>query len=192
MPANVDARPIGQVTGAVSRASVLPHFVQQFERVAGFAVHLVDEGEDGDVPHPADLEQFPRPSLDTFCGVDHHHRGIDGGQGAIGVFGEILVARRIQQVEHAAAVLERHHGGDDGNAALPLDTHPVGPGPAALAFGAHVAGQLDRAARAQQAFGESGLASVGVRDDREGATAGDFFGWGHNCLRMRRGTLGPA
>ena len=73
-------------------------------------------------------------------------------------------------------MLEGHDRGDDGDAALALDAHPVGAGAAALALGADVAGELDGAAGAQQVLGQRGLAGVGVGDDREGAAAGDLGG----------------
>ena len=163
--------------GGVQRQG-LRHLVQRLERVTGFAVHLVDERQDGDVAQAANLEQLSRPRLDALGGVNHHHSRVHGGQRAVGVLREVLVARRVQEVEHAAAILERHHGGDDGDAALAFDAHPVGPGAAALALGADVAGQLDGPARTQQALRERSLAGVGVGDDGERAPAGDFLGRG--------------
>ena len=88
-------------------------FVQQIEGIAALAVHLVDEGDDGNVAQTADLEQLAGPRLDALGGVDHHHGGVDRRQRAIGVFGKVLMARRVQQVEHQALVFERHHRGDD-------------------------------------------------------------------------------
>ena len=147
--------------------------VEEIERIARLAVHLVDEGDDRDVAQPADLEQFARARLDALGGVDHHHGRVDGGERAVGVLGKVLVAGRVEQVEDAIAVFERHHRGHDGNAALALDAHPVGAGLAAVGLGAHFAGELDGAAEQQQLFGQRRLAGVGVRDDREGAPARD-------------------
>ena len=147
--------------------------VEEIERIAGFAVHLVDEGDDRDVAQPADLEQFSRARLDALGRVDHHHGGVDGGQGPVGVLGKVFVARRVEQVEDAVAVFEGHHRGHDRNAALALDAHPVGAGLAAIGLGAHLAGELNRAAKQEQLLGQRGLAGVGVRDDREGAPARD-------------------
>ena len=165
--------------------------IQQFERIAGFAVHLVDEGDDGDVAQAADLEQLAGAFLDTLGGVDHHDGGIDRGERAVGVFREVLVAGRVEQVEDAAAVFEGHDGGDDRDAAFTLDGHPVGTGAAALALGADVAGKLDGTAGAKQVLGQGGLAGVGVGDDGEGAPAGDFGGEragevGHQGLSGRK------
>ena len=150
--------------------------VEQVERIAALAVHLVDEGDDRDVAQPADLEQLSGARLDALGGVDHHDGGIDRGQRAVGVLGEVLVARRVEQVEDEVVVFEGHHRGDDRDAALPLDRHPVGLGRAAVALGLDVAGELDGAAEQQKLLGQRGLAGIGMRDDGEGAPALDFVG----------------
>ena len=150
--------------------------VEQIERVAALAVHLVDEGQDRDVAQPADLEQLAGARLDALGGVDHHHGGIDRRQRAVGVFGEVLVARRVEQVEDVVAVFEGHHRGDDRDAALALDRHPVGLGGAAVPLGLDLAGELDRAAEQQELLGQRGLAGVRMRDDGEGAAALDLAG----------------
>ena len=48
--------------------------VEQIERIAALAVHLVDEGDDRNVAQAADLEQLAGARLDALGGVDHHHR----------------------------------------------------------------------------------------------------------------------
>ena len=48
--------------------------------------------------------------------------------------------------------------------ALPIST---------IGFRAHLAGELNGAAKQQQLFSQRRLAGVGVRDDREGASARD-------------------
>ena len=87
--------------------------------------------------------------------VDHHQRGIDRGQRAVGILGKILVARRVEQVDDAVAMLELHHRGGDRDTALLLHLHPVGSrmprGLAAL----DRAGELNRAAEQQQLFGDA-------------------------------------
>ena len=112
--------------------------------------------------------------------VDHHHRRIDRGQRAIGVFGEVLVARRVEQVDHAVAVGKLHHRAGHRDAALLFQFHPVGGGVAAGLARPHFARHLDGAAEPQQLFGERGLAGIRVGNDGEGAAAGDFeFELGH-------------
>ena len=152
---------------------LLLDLVEDLERIAAFAVHLVDEGDDRDVAQAADLEQLQRARLDALGGVDDHDRGIDRRQRAVGVVGEILVAGRVEQVEDVVAILEGHHRGDDRNAALALDLHPVGARLDAVLLGLDLAGKLDGAAEQQQLFGQRRLAGVRVRDDREGAAARD-------------------
>jgi hypothetical protein len=67
---------------------------------------------------------------------------------------EVLVARRVEQVEDVAVIFEGHHRGDHRDAALALDLHPVGAGLDPVLLGLDLAGQLDRAAE-QQSFSVS-------------------------------------
>ena len=99
MPLKRWPMPTGQSSGAGSSASLSRDLVQQLERVLRLAVHLVDEGDDRDVAQAADLEQLQGLRLDALGGVQHHDRGVGGGQRAVGVLGEVLVARRVEQVE---------------------------------------------------------------------------------------------
>ena len=112
--------------------------------------------------------------LDALGRVDHHHRGIDRGQRAVGVFRKVLVARRVEQIEDAPVILERHHRGDDRDSALLLDRHPVRLRGVAVALGLDLAGELDGAAEQQQLLGQRGLAGVRMRDDGKGAPPLDF------------------
>ncbi len=164
------------MTGAVSSARVDADLVQQLERVAGLSVILLMKVTIGMSRRRQISNSLRVRALDAHGGVDHHHRRVHSGQRAVGVFGEVLMAGGVEQVEDAASVLEGHDRGDDGDAALALDAHPVGTGATALALGADVAGELDGAAGAQQVFRQRGLAGVGVGDDREGAAAGDLGG----------------
>ena len=150
--------------------------VQQGEGVQRFPVHLVDEGDDGDVAQAADLEQLQRLRLDALGGVEHHHRAVGGGQGAVGVLAEVLVAGRVQQVEEQVLMLEGHHRGGDRNAPLPLDLHPVRARAPLLAPRPHRPGLTDRAAGQQDVLGQGGLTGVGMRDDGEGAPPGGLRG----------------
>ena len=146
--------------------------LQQLEGLARLPVHLVDEGDDRDVAQAADLEQLLGLRLDALGRVEHHDGGIDRGQGPVGVLREILVARRIQQVEDQPAALEGHDRGGDRDPAVLLDLHPVRPGPPRIALGPHGPRELDGAAAQQQLLGQGGLAGVGVGDDGEGAPPG--------------------
>src|SRR5690606_39290554 len=77
------------------------------------------------VPEPTHLEQLPRLLFDALRGVEHHHRRIDGSERAVRVLAEILVARRVEQVEDLPLELERHRGGADRDPAFALYLHPV-------------------------------------------------------------------
>ena len=79
------------------------------------------------------------------------------------------MARRVEQVEHRAAILELHHRRRDRDAALLFDLHPVRPCPPLLAARLDRARHMDGAAEQQQLFGQRRLARVGMRDDRERA-----------------------
>ena len=120
------------------------------------------------------FEQLDGLLFDALGRVDHHQRRVDRGQHAVGVFREILVARRVEQVDHMLAVLELHHRAGDRDAALLFDLHPVGGRMAAALARLDGAGQLDRAGEQQQLFGQRGLAGVRVGDDAEGAAARHF------------------
>ena len=96
--------------GCVQRQQILD-FIQQFERLARFAVHLIDEGDDRNVAHAANFKEFARLALDPLGRIQHHHGGIHRGQGAIGIFRKILVAWCVQQVEDHAVTFKGHDGG---------------------------------------------------------------------------------
>jgi hypothetical protein len=42
-------------------------------------------------------------SLDPFAGIDDHDGGVDGGEHAVGVLGEVFVTRGVEQV-HAKSL----------------------------------------------------------------------------------------
>ena len=134
-PLELPAAADGPVDGIGVDAQLPLHLLTQAQGVLGLPVHLVDKGENGDMPQGADLEELAGLGLHALGPVDDHHRGVGGHEGAVGVLGEILVAGGVQNVDAEAAVLELHDRGGNGDAALPLDLHPVGgggPGPLSL------------------------------------------------------------
>ena len=76
---------------------------------------------------------------------------------------EIMVARRVEQVESEPLVLEAHHRRGDRDAALALDRHPVRAHPPPLAARLDLARQLDRPSEQQQFPGQGGLAGLWPR-----------------------------
>ena len=150
------------------------NFVHQFEWIARLAIHLVDEGHDWDIAQPAHFEQLTRLAFDAAGGVDHHHRGIGGGQRAIGVFAEIFVAGRIEQIEDRVRIFERHHRTRHRDAAFLLDFHPVRARAPRIAARLHLPRHADRAAQQQQMLGQGRLARVRMRNDRKCAPSRSF------------------
>ena len=59
--------------------------IHDVQRVAHFAVHLVDEGDDGGVALSANLDQAAGLRFHAVGGVDHHQGGVHGSQHAVGV-----------------------------------------------------------------------------------------------------------
>ena len=164
--------------GPVHRAGVDAQLVldllAQVEGIPGLPIHLVDEGEDGNVPHGADLEQLPGLGFHALGGVDDHDGGVGGHQGPIGVLGEVLVARGVQNVDAVALILELHHRAGDRDTSLLLDLHPVRGGGPGVALALDHAGLVDGASVEQELLGQGGLTGVRVRDNGKGAAAVDF------------------
>jgi len=150
--------------------------VEQFDGVSDVAVELVDKAHDWRIPQAAHVHQGDGARLDAFTPIEHHQCRVHRGQGAVGVFGEVLVAGGVEQVDHVLAVGELHHRGSDGDAALLFHLHPVGGGVAIGLARFHRAGDGNRLAHQQQLFGDGGLARIGVRDDGEGTALRDFGG----------------
>ncbi len=177
------------------RALHLQHvldFIEQLDGRAAFAVELVDEGDDGRVAQAADVEQLDGLRFHPVDGVDHHHRGVHRGQRAVGVFGEVLVAGGVEQVDDVLTVRELHHRRGHRDAALLFQLHPVGGGVAVGLARAHFARDLDGATEPQQFFGQGRLTRVRVRNDGKGATTRNFgyeraHGSGFGKQRMKKG-----
>src|SRR3546814_1683082 len=67
-------------------------FFEQVDRVAAFAVELVDEGHDRRVAHAAHLHPLDRALLDALGHVDDHQRRVHRGKHAGGVLAAVGVA----------------------------------------------------------------------------------------------------
>jgi hypothetical protein len=148
--------------------------VDELERRPHLAVELVDEGDDRRIARAAHLEKAQRLRLDPLGRIDHHQRRIHCGQHPVRVLGEVLVPRRVEEVDDAAAVLHLHHRARHGDPALLLDLHPVrGRVPRALPR-LHRPGDMDRAGEKQQLLRQRGLARVRVGDDGKGSAPRDF------------------
>ena len=161
--------------------------VHQVERVAAGPVQLVHERRDRDLPHPADLEELDRLRLDPLGGVDEHDGAVGGGEGAVSVFAEVVVLRRVEEVHVPAGVRELHDARRDRDAALALHLHPVARGVPARLARLHRAGEVDRPSVEEELLRQRRLAGVGVADDREGPAAGDLGREG--VVQVRHGAV---
>jgi hypothetical protein len=145
----------------------------ELEWILADAVALVDDGEDRHAAPLAHCEELPRPLLDPLAVVEQHDGAVGRDEDAVGVLGEILVARRVEQVHLESLVGELHDTGRDGDAALLLHLHPVGGRVALLPARLHGPGEMDRPTVEQKLLGEGRLPRVGVTDDGEGAAGLD-------------------
>ncbi len=102
--------------------------VENFKRVAAFAVELVDEYNHRGIAHAAYLHKLPGLGFDAFGNVYHYYNAVDCRKCAVCVFGEVLMAGGIENVDFVVTVVESHYGGCHGYAALLLYLHPVAGG----------------------------------------------------------------
>ena len=117
-------------------AERLLQVIEQLQRLARGAVALIHEGEDRHTATTAHFKQLASLRLDTLTCINHHDRGIDGREHAIGVLTEVIVARRIKKVDAKVVVVKLQHRTGDGDAALAFQFHPVtGGGALVLARG---------------------------------------------------------
>ncbi len=165
-------RPVDRVRADAEHAF---EFIDQRERVARRAVHLIHECKDRHAPAAADFEELARLALDPLPRVDHHHHGVHGGEHAVSVLGEIFVTGGVEQIDAVAVVVELQHRGADRDAALALQLHPVRSGRPLAFAGRDRPGKLHRAAVEQQLFGQRRLARVGVGNDGERPSPGNLF-----------------
>ena len=101
------------------------HFIHQLHRIADVTVEFVHEGEDRRIAQTGDFHQLTGTVFYTFRGVDHHQTAVHRCQGTVGIFGEVFVARGVQQVHQAVVIRELHHGGGNRNTTLLFHLHPV-------------------------------------------------------------------
>ena len=161
------------------RAFDVQGFFDVLEDVQGIEavpVQLVHKGHDGGVAHAADVHELAGLDLDTLGAIDDHEGRVHGREHPVGVFGKILMAGGVQEIDLVVLVIEFHHRRGHGDAALLLHGHPVGGGvPVGLA-GFDGPGNLDGASVEQEFFGQSGLAGIGMADDPEGSASVHLFG----------------
>ena len=174
----VDALELGTLVdrprqGANLDFQFLLQFVEQVERVATFAVHLIDKDDDGSVAHAAHRHQFARLCLHALGTVDHDDGRVDGRQRAIGVFGKVLVTWRVEDihlilhVRSIGRIVKLHDRGRHRDTTLFLDVHPVGGGSFLNLIILDGTGNLYLTTEKQELLSQCGLTSIRVRDNRE-------------------------
>ena len=156
-------------------AQLLLDLLHQVKRVAGLAVHLIDEGKNWDISHDADLEKLAGLRLYPFCRVDHHNSRIRRHQGAVGVLRKILMPRGVEDVDTEAVVIELHNRRGDRNPALLFNLHPVGNRVTRRFFPLDRTCKLDRSPIKQEFFSQGGFSRIRMRDDCERPAAFNLF-----------------
>ena len=149
-------------------------FIEQVEGVATGLVHLVDERQDRDAAFAADGKELFRLGLDTFGAIEHHDGTIHRHERAVRVFAEILVARRVEEIDARSLIVELQHGRGDRDSPRLLQLHPVRlrlPLAGTCLYGS---GQMHGPRIEQQFFRQRGFSRVRVRNDGERAASGDF------------------
>ena len=163
----VAERPIQRVRMNAEHAFKL---VEQIERRSRRAVELVHESENRHTAAAANFEKFPRLALNALAGIDHHHRRIDRGQHTVSVFREILVTRRVEDVDDTILVLKLENGRAHRNPALFFQLHPVGGRRTLILARRDAAGELQSATVEQEFFRQRRFAGIRVRNDRKRTT----------------------
>ena len=158
----------GPVDGARRDAEDIFNVAHELIGVVGLAVHLVDERENRDVAHDANLEELNRLALHTLAGVDDHHGGVRRHQRAVRILREIFMSRRVQYVDAIVVVVKLQYGRGHTDASLLLNLHPVRHRVPRRLAALHRASQIDRAAVQEKLLRERRLTGVRVRNNREG------------------------
>ena len=157
---------------------LLFQLVEQVEGVASLTVHLIDEDDHRRIAHAADLHQLACLSLHTFGGIDDDDSRVDGCQRTVGIFCEVLVTWRVEDVDLVwltrlvlGQIVELHHRSRHGDTTLLLNVHPVGSCCLADLVVLHGTGHLDLSSKEKEFLGQGGLTGIRVGDDGECAPA---------------------
>ena len=147
-----------------------------FYGIAYFAIQFVYEGNNRRITQTTYFHKLNGSRLYSFGTVNDHKRRVYSGQGAVRIFGKILVAGRIEQVDHALIIGKLHDRCSYRYAPLLLHGHPIRSRMAVRLSRLNGTRKLDRATEQQQLFCHGGFARIGVRDDGESAPVTYRFG----------------
>ena len=160
--------------GTYTYLQFLFDLVEEVEGILPLAVHLVDEDHDGSLSHTAHLHQAACLGLYALRSIDDDDDAVDSGEGTEGIFGEVLVTRRVEDVDLVASILEAHDGGSYGDTALFLDLHPVTGSSLLDLVTLDSTSYVDGSPEEEELLGEGGLTSIRVADDSERASLVDL------------------
>src|SRR5690606_699137 len=111
------------------QSETLFDLVHQLKGISAFTIEFVHKGNNGNIPKTTNLKQLPGLLFDPLGSIDDHDGGVYGGQSAVGVLGEVLVTRSVDQIEYMIVVLKGHGRRRHGDPALWLNLPPVLTGP---------------------------------------------------------------
>ena len=134
----------------------------------------MDEDHDGSLAHTTHFHQAACLGLYALRTIDDDDDAIDSGEGTEGIFGEVLVTRRVEDVDLVACIFEAHDGGSYGDTALLLDLHPVTGRSLLNLVTLDSTSYVDGAPEEEELLGEGGLTSIRVADDSERASLVDL------------------
>ena len=160
---------MGQFTGQVRMPSTSSISSSSSIGISGLPVKFVDKGKNRNVAHDADLKQLDGLRLHALGAVDHHDRGVRRHQGTVGILREVLVSRRIQDIDAVSVIVKLHGGGGNGNTSLLLDLHPVGHRVLCRLAALYRSRQVDGASVQQELLRQRGLTCIGVGNDGKGS-----------------------
>ena len=149
--------------------------VQQVERILTVTVHLIDKHDHGSLTHTADFHQFTGLGFHTFCGIDHDNNAIHCRQRTERIFGEVLVARSIEDIDFMTGIVESHHGGCDGDSTLLFNFHPVGGSCLLDLVRLYGSCHMNGTSKEQQFFGKSRLTGIRVADNSKRSSSLNLF-----------------
>ena len=163
------------VDGTGLDPQLLFDIIDQIKGIHRIAVHLVDKGKDRDMAHHAYLKKFARLRLHALGSVNDHHRGIRRHQRTVRILREILVPRRIQNINAISVIMKLQYRRSDRDTSLLFDLHPIGdrmPGRRLSFYGSR---QIDGTAIQKKLLRQCRFARIRVGNNGERAPFFDFF-----------------
>ena len=128
--------------------------IQQVERVLRFAVHFIDKDNHRSIAHAADFHQLACLGFHTFRTVHHNDNAVHRSQRTIRIFGKILVARSIEDVDFIIVIVKLHNRSGYGYTTLLFNVHPVGRCRFLYLVTLYCTGHLNLTAKKQQLFSQ--------------------------------------